>query len=119
MTPLLLSLAFTLAGDQGRPDTPLAIGSPAPKWATMEFVRGDKLSELPLKTVTVVEFSGTQCGPCIRLIPHLNALQKEHKGAVFVSVYSEEPDEVRKFLNGLGKGIEIRVACDPKGVMDE
>ena len=43
MTPLFLSLAFV-----------------------MEFVRGDKLSELPVKTVTVIEFSGTQCGPCIR-----------------------------------------------------
>jgi thiol-disulfide isomerase/thioredoxin len=117
MTPLAISLALVLAADPAKSAGPLTIGSPAPKLAAMEFVRGDKLDALPAKTVTVIEFSGTQCGPCIRAIPHLNAMQKEHTGAVFVSVFGEEPDAVKKFLDGPGKGMEIRVACDPKGAM--
>jgi hypothetical protein len=117
MTTLAISLALVLAADPAKPVGPLTIGSPAPKLAAMEFVRGDKLDALPAKTVTVIEFSGTQCGPCIKAIPLLNAMQKEHTAVVFVSVFGEEPGEVRKFLDGPGKGMEIRVACDPKGAM--
>lgn len=118
MTPLLISLAFAIAADPAKPPPPLTIGCPAPKLAAMEFVRGEKVEALPEKAVTVVEFSGTQCAPCIKAIPHLNAMQKEHKGVVFLSVYSEEATEVQKFLEGPGKAIEFRVACDPKGQMN-
>ncbi len=92
---------------------PLTIGSPSPKLASMKYVKGDAIKALSAGTVYVVEFSGTQCVPCIRCIPHLNALQKKHTDVVFLSIYCEYEKAVRGFLTGKGKDIAIRVAVDP------
>jgi len=50
--------------------------------------------------VVVLEFWATWCGPCIKVIPHLNDLveQFKDKPVVFISVTSENEDAVRIFL---------------------
>jgi len=99
------------------PAKPLTMGSPAPPLASMAFIRGEVVKELKQGTTYVIEFSGTNCGPCIRCIPHMNALQKKHAEVVFISVFGEEEKTVRAFLDDKGKAMALRVAADPKGVM--
>ena len=50
--------------------------------------------------------------PCVKAIPHLEELQRNHKEVVFLSVFSEPADAVA-ILDGPGKGIAVRVVCDP------
>ena len=91
----------------------LSHGSPAPKFEAGMFIRGPALAGLSPGTVYVIEFSGTQCAPCIKMIPHLEELQRTYKKVVFLSVFSEPADDVRRFLDGPGKEITLRVVCDP------
>ena len=91
----------------------LSQGSPAPKFEPAMFIRGPALAGLSSGTVYVIEFSGTACTPCVKAIPHLEELQRKHKDVVFLSVFSEPADNVRRYLDGPGKGITVRVACDP------
>jgi tetratricopeptide (TPR) repeat protein len=110
LIPIILSAAAI--------PVPLTIGSPSPKLAALTFVRGDAVKELSKGTVYVVEFSGTQCGPCLKCVPHLNELQKKYSDVVFLSVYGGEDEKVvREFLEGPGKDIAFRVAADPAGAM--
>jgi thiol-disulfide isomerase/thioredoxin len=91
----------------------LSQGSPAPKFEAGMFIRGPALAGLSSGTVYVIEFSGTTCAPCLKAIPHLAELQRAHKEVVFLSVFSEPADDVRRYLDGPGKGITLRVVCDP------
>jgi thiol-disulfide isomerase/thioredoxin len=91
----------------------LSHGSPAPKFEAGMFIRGPALAGISPGTVYVIEFSGTTCAPCLKSIPHLEELQRTYKEVVFLSVFSEPADDVRRFLDGPGKGITLRVVCDP------
>jgi len=97
----------------------LSLGSPAPKFATDLFLRGPALAGLAPGTVYVIEFSGTECVPCREAIPHLEELQRKYKEVVFLSVFSEPADDVRRYLDGPGKGITLRVVCDPEQALSE
>jgi len=96
---------------------PLTIGSPSPKLVAMKYVRGDAVKELSAGTIYVVEFSGTECVPCIKFIPHMNELHNKHTSVVFISIFNEKEKAVRGFLAGKGKDIAFRVAVDPAGGM--
>ncbi|WP_161967532.1 TlpA family protein disulfide reductase [Fimbriiglobus ruber] len=96
-----------------RADEALSIGSPAPELKLSTFLLGEPLNELKHGTIYVIEFSGTQCPPCVRCIPHLTDLQKKHKETVFFSVYSENRKNVSDFLNQHRDKIGYRVAVDP------
>jgi hypothetical protein len=109
-------LLWSTASDPQLP-APLTIGNPSPRLAAMKFVRGDAVAELSARTIYVVEFSGTECVPCLKCVPHMNQLQKEHADVVFLSVYCEPEKAVRGFLAGKGNDIAIRVAVDPDGRM--
>lgn len=97
----------------------LSHGSPAPKFEAGMFIRGPALAGLSPGTVYVIEFSGTQCAPCIKAIPHLEELQRTYKDVVFLSVFPEPADDVRRYLGGPGKGITLRVVCDPDQALQE
>jgi thiol-disulfide isomerase/thioredoxin len=97
----------------------LGIGDDAPKLGVKEFVKGDAVKEFEKGKIYVVEFWATWCGPCIQSIPHLTELQKKHKDAVFigVSVFENEPDRVKPFVEKMGDKMAYRVAMDdvPEG----
>ena len=97
----------------------LAHGSSAPKFEAATFLRGPAVAGLARGTVYVIEFSGTQCAPCIKAIPHLEELQRKYKEVVFLSVFSEPADDVHRYLDGPGKGITLRVVCDPDQALRE
>ena len=88
---------------------PLTIGGPAPKLEPTATLRGNPLTALPQGKIVVVEFSGTQCAPCTKCIPLLNAMQAKHKSVEFVSVFNEDEKRVREYLAGHGKEIHARV----------
>lgn len=111
---MLLAISFV----DSPPAAPLTIGDPAPKLATMAYVKGDPVAELRAGTSYVIEFSGTQCAPCTKFIPQLDALQKKYTDVVFISVYSyEKEDVVREFVKSKAGDSSFRVAADPEGVM--
>jgi thiol-disulfide isomerase/thioredoxin len=111
VTISVVALSLTTRAVAGEPL--LSHGSPAPKFAAGMFIRGPALAGLSPGTVYVIEFSGTQCAPCLKEIPHLEELQRTYKQVVFLSVFSEPADAVRRYLDGPGKGITLRVVCDP------
>lgn len=101
----------------------LAVGDPNPGLRLAKFVKGDEVTA-PLKDeVTVVEFWGTWCGPCLAGIPHLSELQREYGDQVrFIGVTQEDEAVVTEFLGTVGPGgktwgnvIDYRLALDDGG----
>lgn len=99
----------------------LGIGSPAPKLAVKEFVKGEAVTEIAKGKVHVIEFWATWCGPCRTSIPHVSDLQKKYKDAVFigVSVWEQDQDKVKPFVEEMGDKMGYRVATDDGDKMAE
>jgi thiol-disulfide isomerase/thioredoxin len=97
--------------------TPLSIGSPAPKLDVQSFLKGEPVTDLTNGTVYVIEFSGTECVPCVNCIPHLTELQKKHKDVVLISVYGDDEKVLAAFLERKGNEIGYRVAIDRNEAM--
>ena len=64
----------------------LAAGSPAPPLTVDAWVKGDAVKAFEPGKVYVVEFWATWCGPCVRNIPNLNALQKQYPELTVIGV---------------------------------
>ncbi len=117
VTISVVAISLTTGAVAGEPL--LSHGSPAPKLEAGLFLCGPALAGLSPGTVYVIEFSGTECAPCLKAIPHLEELQRKYKQVVFLSVFSEPADDVRRFLDGPGKAITLRVVCDPDHALKE
>lgn len=64
------------------------------------------------KTVYVVEFWATWCGPCKESIPHLSALQRRFasEGVVIIGISDETADEVKSWIAAGEKDMELDMA---------
>jgi thiol-disulfide isomerase/thioredoxin len=95
----------------------LKVGSPAPKIAVSQWVKGQPV-KIEKGKVYVVEFWATWCGPCKTSIPHLTDLAKKYKDKVtFVGVSVWErgdniPGMVNKFVTDMGDKMAYNVALD-------
>ncbi len=104
----------TLAGDPApaaATTARLTIGDPAPPLAIEKWVRGESIPSFEKGKVYVVEFWATWCGPCVRAMPHLTELSKQHPGVTFVAV--TKPDK----RNTLDKVEEMVKAKNAQGLM--
>ena len=96
--PVLFALGVLLSSPAGA--QPLSVGDPAPALGIEEYVQapvgpvaGDNAAPL------LIEFWATWCAPCIKQLPHLNALADEFGDRVrFVAVTDEGRDDVERFL---------------------
>lgn len=95
----------------------LSVGDKAPSLKDVtQWMNGEAVdpSAADDKTVYVVEFWATWCGPCRVSIPHLNELHAQYKDkdVVFVGVTSEPEATVKPFMESVP--IHYRVALDTK-----
>ena len=118
---LCWSISFLLVAtlEPGPGAGPLTVGSPAPPLKVAAFLRGEPVRELGKGNIYAIEFSGIQCAPCIRAMPHLTGLQKKHPSVTFISIYAEKREDVRDHLAKHDAEIGYRVALDDNFAMSE
>lgn len=117
-------LTFALASVLSLGDV-LAAGSAAPALSVEKFLKGEAVSSFEPGKVYVLEFWATWCGPCIRAMPHVSKLQKEHPEVTVIGVagFERAPDaaamekKVQEFLDGRGSDVGFRIALDTDGSM--
>jgi thiol-disulfide isomerase/thioredoxin len=101
------------AADAGK----LNIGDPAPALSIEHWVKGEPVKSFEKGKVYVVEFWATWCGPCIKNMPHLTKLQKQHKdkGLTIIGVSGQDKrgvEDVRPFVEKKGDAIGYTIAVD-------
>lgn len=101
---LLLALACAACGKPADKAAAAKRGQPAPQVTIEKMLQGDLKSlkswdELKGKAV-VLEFWGTDCGPCVDNIGHMNELVEKFKDkpVVFIQVSKEQEATVKDFL---------------------
>jgi thiol-disulfide isomerase/thioredoxin len=115
-TFLAFVLLATTAGQAVAADL-LTIGSPAPTLKVDTWVKGDPVSGIEKGKVYVIEFWGTTCVPCIKCMPHLSDLQRQHKAVIFACLSGEPEQTIRAFVAKNDNNMGFRVGVDGKGRM--
>ncbi len=69
------------------------------------------------KTIQVVEFWATWCGPCRTTIPHLSKVQESYakQNVSIIGVSREEESKVAPFVKQMGKKMTYGVGVDTSG----
>ena len=116
LTFLAFVLLATTAGRAVAGD-PLTIGSPAPTLKVDTWIKGDPVSGIEKGKVYVIEFWGTACGPCIKWMPHLSDLQRQHKAVIFACLSGEPEQRIRTFVAKNDRNMGFRVGVYEKGRM--
>ncbi len=105
-----LFITAAYAAKMGDPAAPLRIG---------EWIKGGPvtLADGKDKTVYVIEFWATWCGPCRESIPHLTELQAKFKdkGVAVIGITDESPNEAKPFVKKMGEKMKYAVGVDDKG----
>jgi len=105
---------------QGAAATPAAelnVGSDAPALRPLKWLQGDPVTAWEPGKTYLIECWGTWCPPCVRMIPHVNALQKKFADqgfvAIGVAVWERSSEaKVAEFVKAKGEGMVYRVAYD-------
>ena len=113
-----LALASEFESGKGRT---LTIGSEVSLDPVMkaEWIQGEAPKSFEPGKVYFIECWSTKCGPCIHMIPHVNELHKKYydKGLRIygMSVYENDLEECKEFVEEKGDGMSYPVAFTGKG----
>jgi thiol-disulfide isomerase/thioredoxin len=96
------------------------IGDPAPLIAPVTWLKGSPVTKYDSRRVYVVELWATWCPPCIKMIPHLSALQKQHASTLtIIGVNGEgllgfeaKANAVNNFMTTHGRDMTYTVAME-------
>lgn len=113
---IILLLGFNLSYSQ----KVFKIGDPAPTISIAQWITKPELKGNPFLNRTVIlEFWATWCGPCRKIIPHINSLVKKFKSdsVIFVSISKESPQKVKSFLKK--NSMEAYIAIDANGISNK
>ena len=108
----LLAAVAMAAGCGGEPRPPVAVGSPAPRYAAVTLA-GDSATTAALAgKVVLLNIWATWCAPCRQEIPYLQSLYEQHRGdgleIIGVSVDARGEDEaIRAFATEFGMSYPI------------
>jgi len=84
------------------------------------LLKGERVTLKEMKTIVVLEFWATWCGPCRAVTPHMTEIQKKYKGKVnIVGITNEEPDVAKRFVDSAGDKMDYTVVADPEGHTQE
>lgn len=94
----------------------VGVGSPAPDARPKVMIQGEAVGKLDDSKTYLFEFWATWCGPCVKMVPHLDALHAEFgpKGLVVVgtSVWEEDQAKVEGFVKARAGKMSYRVGFD-------
>lgn len=78
----------------------------------LNFSAASSSFEAIKKDITIIDFFGTWCVPCIKALPHLKEVQEKYKDKLQVVLVSiEEEEKLKKFI-GARSGFSFPVAVD-------
>jgi thiol-disulfide isomerase/thioredoxin len=101
---------------EAAPASSLKVGDVAPALKPQKWLQGEPVTAFAKDKTYIIECWATWCGPCVAVIPHVNALHTKFKdkGLVIVgmNVWEDEIDKPTEFLKKKGDGMAYRVAFD-------
>ena len=91
-------------------------GKPMPALSVTDWINGGVTAAGVKGKVVVLDFYATWCGPCMRAIPHNNALLKKYadKGLVIIGVCTSNHGQESFVSNAKEQGMEYPAARDPE-----
>lgn len=92
----------------------LTVGSAAPALKVGRFLKGEPVTSFEPGKIYVIEFWATWCGPCIKAMPHVSALQKQFPDVTFigVNIWEDEASEAEELVKKMEAKLEYRIAVD-------
>lgn len=96
-------------------DDSAMIGQPAPGFALPDLAGNEFGLEQARGNVVLIDFWATWCPPCLRALPHIQAIHArfEGKGLIVLGINNEDPAKVSQFATE--KGLTFRTLSDPSG----
>jgi len=95
---------------EGAATKPKAVGPPALRIAQWYGTEPLTLEGLKGKVV-LLDFWNTMCGPCRKLMPHLDELYRRHKaeGLVVIGVTEDEKNDLEEYVKGTPVGYPLAI----------
>lgn len=102
--------------EETAPASSLKVGDAAPALKPQKWLQGEPVTAFAKDKTYMIECWATWCGPCVAMIPHVNALHDKFKdkGLVIVGMNVWEDDIAKPvdFIKKKGAGMAYRVAFD-------